>query len=257
MIEIVTDPGWNEYAEVVHGFSTRRGGVSSPPFDQFNWSLNVGDHRPDVEENRRRFSRQLRIPLSHCVTVRQVHGDDCWVIDRESPLSEIDGEKGYDILITDRRGILLGIQTADCLPLLMYDPKRSVVAAIHAGWRGTYLGVVGKAVHQMEVRFGSDPRDMVALLGPSIGSCCYEFGADPIEDFKRRYPEHTDSIVIRDRCFFFDLKRANRLQLIDAGLHPDRIASIAICTSCQNDRFFSVRRSKTTGRQLNYILLRR
>ncbi len=256
-MEIITDSIWKSYPNLLHGFATRRGGVSQSPYDEFNWSLSVGDDQRTVEVNREQFSEQFDIPLAHCLTLRQVHGKDILEIDFKGALPDsTELQKGYDALMTSRTGILLGIQTADCLPVLIFDVKKNIVAAVHAGWKGTYLGITMKVIQAMTQRYQSSSQDIQALLGPSVGRCCYEFGVDEIKKFQKRYPHHANWIEIRNGSFFLDVREANRFQLMSVGVPAEQIRSVTACTCCERERFFSVRRDEITGRHLNFIMLR-
>ncbi len=257
MIEILQDSHWEKIPNLAHGFTTRRGGVSVSPFDEFNGSLSVGDDPSAVETNRKRFSEQLGIPLSQCLTVRQIHGDNILVIDKEGALPDSkDLQKGYDALITNRPEVLLGIQTADCLPLLMVDVEKNVAAAVHAGWKGTYLGIAMRVIAWMSRLYQSSPRDIQVLLGPSIGRCCYQFGDKEIQEFQERYLHHAHWIESQSGSYFLDIREANRCQLLSQGVPAEKIRSITRCTCCERESFFSVRREETTGRHLNFIMLR-
>lgn len=257
MIEILQDSHWEKIPNLVYGFTTRWGGVSSPPYEEFNGSLSVGDDPLAVETNRKRFSEQLGISLSQCFTVRQVHGNDILVIDKEGSLPDSkDLQKGHDALITNRVEVLLGIQTADCLPLLMVDDEKNVAAAVHAGWKGTYLGIAMKVIAEMSRLYQSSPREVQVLLGPSIGRCCYQFGDPEIQEFKERYLHHARWIESRSGSYFLDIREANRCQLLSRGVPAENIRSITRCTCCEREEFFSVRREETTGRHLNFIMLR-
>lgn len=257
MIEILKDSYWEKIPNLVHGFTTRRGGVSVSPFDEFNGSLSVGDDPSAVETNRKRFSEQLGVSLSQCFMVRQVHGNRILVIDKEGSFPDSnDLQKGYDALITNRLEVLLGIQTADCLPVLMVDVEKNVAAAVHAGWKGTCLGIAMKVIAEIGRLYQSSPRDVQVLLGPSIGRCCYQFGDQEIQEFQERYLHHARWIESRSGSYFLDIREANRCQLLSRGVPEENIRSITRCTCCEREQFFSVRREGTTGRHLNFIMLR-
>jgi purine-nucleoside/S-methyl-5'-thioadenosine phosphorylase / adenosine deaminase len=162
-----------------------------------------------------------------------------------------EGRPSADAAVADQPGLLLGIETADCLPVLVVDPRRRAVAAAHAGWRGTAAGVTGRAVEAL-VRHGSRPADLLAALGPAIGACCYEVGDELREAFG---PEGAPFFRPGPRGRpHLDVRAANRQQLREAGLHPDRIFSLDECTYCLAERYHSFRREgKGAGRMINYV----
>ena len=149
-----------------------------------------------------------------------------------------------DALITDRAGLAISVRTADCYPILLADPATRAVAAVHAGWRGTAAQVVHETLARMQQEFGTQPADLYAAIGPGIGECCYEVGADVARQFGRSSAGH------------IDLAAANRRQLLDAGVVPERIDSLNLCTFCDPAQFHSYRRDKTAGRMISYIRVR-
>jgi YfiH family protein len=164
-----------------------------------------------------------------------------------------------DAIVTDKPGVAIGIKTADCAPVLLFDSQRQVIAAVHAGWRGTALGIAGKAVRVMAERFRTRPEDLSAVVGPSIGPCCYEVDTPVFEALSERgYADRVLRPGDREGRWMLDLPFANRLQLEEEGVAPGRISAAGICTCCREDLFFSHRRDGTkTGRHLNFILLLR
>ncbi len=249
---------------VVHAFGTRLGGVSQPPFATLNLGQSVGDDPEAVLENRRRFFGALGVRLSQVVRVWQVHGNDVLHVDealvrREGfPHSLIDERDGHDALITNLTGLALVVSTADCLPILIHDPVHVAVAAVHAGWRGTARRVAGAAIRTLGSAYGTKPTDCRAAIGPGIRGCCYEVDAPVTELMEQngvRWQDHaTPSGPGRWRM---DLARINRSILREAGLVPERIEDVGLCTACRKDLFFSHRaEGGRTGRMMNCILLR-
>jgi YfiH family protein len=260
---------------LVHGFSTRAGGCSAPYGGE---SLNLGftrhDSRRAVEKNRDSFLRSAgaydKRRLWPLVTLRQIHSDliHC-VSDATSGLVG-------DGLITQTPGILMAILTADCLPVILVDTKRRAVGVFHAGWRGSVKRIVEKGVGEMHRWFGTLPRNLRAAIGPGIHSCCYEVGEEVRSQFESQF-EYADTLFrevkesdpVREKYpllfltarppghsvptqkIFLDLVKANRAQLIAAGVAPSNISASTLCTSCRTDLLFSHRAEKgVTGRMM-------
>ncbi|NMB76894.1 MAG: peptidoglycan editing factor PgeF [Myxococcales bacterium] len=237
---------------LVHGFSTRAGGVSAGAFASLNVSHELGDEPARVEENRRRLARAAGFDRSRLIEMRQLHSD------RVIVLSAAGGKaspelRGDALVALDARWVL-GVRTADCLAVLLADSKRRAVAAVHAGWRGTLAGIVSRAVEALD-RCGCARRDLVAALGPCIRACCFEVGPDVAERFEGECGPGVVRYDERGRRFV-DLAEANRRRLVAAGLPPASIEDLGLCTACRPDLFFSHRRDRgRTGRQLAFIAL--
>ncbi|MBN2255730.1 MAG: peptidoglycan editing factor PgeF [Deltaproteobacteria bacterium] len=243
------------YDSIVHAFCTRWGGVSRGRFSNFNFSVSEGDGREQVEENWAILSNAFAIPEASFVTVRQVHEDGILIIDDDAPVGA-GGNGEYDAIVTNRPGIAVGVKTADCVPLLLFDPVRTVIAAVHAGWRGTAKGIAATTISRFRERYSTRVEDLIAVIGPSIGPCCYEVDRivrDAMKDDGAGVFTPSDN---HDR-WMFDLPRANWRQILDAGVPPANIIDAAPCTSCHRDIFFSHRgEGGTTGRQFNFIMIR-
>jgi len=260
---------------LVHGFSTRPGGVSALESEKV---LNLGfmewDTRENVLENRRLFQAALGAADLALIPLKQIHSD----VIRIFPEPAADACKG-DASATDRPGILLAIQTADCVPILLVDPKKRVVAAIHAGWRGTLARITQKAVGRMQFEFGCKPADLLAAIGPSIGPCCYEVAADFVTKFTAQFADAADYFDEArsgeepnplqwlnmkppghqppPKNVHLDLRKANRSQLIVAGLHAKNIFVSDLCTACHTGLLFSHRREgPLSGRLMSAIGVR-
>lgn len=244
-----------EHDGFANAFSTRAGGVSPFPEAALNLAGFDQDAAENIRENRRRFFEVLGggWTLAACW---QVHGADVHVV-REVP--DPRSEKEYcDALTTRERGVLLGVKTADCVPVLLGDARTGACAAVHAGWRGTLAEIVKRALEAMRREFGSEARDVRAAIGPAALGCCYEVGAEVIEPFKEKFPYAPALFApTREGHALVDLHRANREQLIEAGVADERIHALPLCTMCRTDLFFSYRRDRTlhgrTGRLLSVI----
>jgi len=196
-------------------------------------------------------------PSWRVVTVHQVHGTEALVLDHRSgrsPKSTTEGH-GYDAIVTNQPGVLVAVETADCVPILLLDPVRRVSAAVHAGWRGTLAGIVPKTVAVMQNRFGCSLRSIRAAIGPSIGVCCYEVDGPVLAPLKRSFPYWADVVEeAKGTKAHLDLRGLNRRQLEEAGVNPARIETVNLCTACHPDLFHSYRRDGArTGRMRSGI----
>ena len=244
-------------AGFANAFSTRGGGVSPMPHDALNLAGFDHDSAENVLENRRRFLSLLGAEgewtLDACW---QVHGSDVRVVrGREDPCSE---KERCDALTTREPGALLGIKTADCVPVLLGDLRTGACAAVHAGWRGTLAGVVTKALARMGEEFGTRPEDVHAAMGPAARACCYEVGAEVVEAFSGKFPYAAELFTpTREGHALADVQRANQRQLERAGVAREHVHVAPLCTMCRTDLFFSYRRERgaqgPTGRLLSVI----
>jgi YfiH family protein len=286
-IRVIHVPTWLEFPWLEHGFSTRTGGKTTiyRP-NQRSGELNLGftatDSKETVLANRRLFvaavAKSKTTPL---VTLKQIHSSIVQVVDKADAGEQI--KHRADGMMTNKPGILLGIQTADCIPVLIADTKKRAVAAFHAGWRGTLKRIVENGVGRMRLEFGSHPENLVAAIGPGIGACCYAVGEEVQSQFESQFiyaselfSEAADSNSIKEKypllfltarapghsnigpALHLDLVEANRRQLLAAGLSPEKIFIQGDCTSCRTDLYFSHRADHGfTGRSLSVIGIRK
>jgi polyphenol oxidase len=230
---------FRSFADVRAAQSTRHGGVSQPPYASLNLGKSTDDHPDHVAENRRRFCAELGFGVADLAWSRQVHGPDIRVVDAPG------GSEGYDALITDHAGILLSISVADCTPILVFDPQKRAIAAIHAGWRGTVAGIVERTLRRMGEQYGTRGADCYAYVGACISADEFEVGDEVAERFS---PDFKKWNAERGK-FFVDLKQANAAQLRVAGLPSAHIEVSPHCTIRHNADFFSHRAERgTTGR---------
>lgn len=227
---------------IVHGFAGRTGGVSPPPFDSLNVGLHVGDDPARVRENRRRLCQALGVSPGALVVGQQVHGASVARVSAahrgRGAWDAADALPGVDALITAEPGpVLMGL-FADCVPVLLLDPRTPAVGLVHAGWRGTAGQAVVRAVAAMAEAFGTDPASCQALIGPSIGPCCYTVGEDVAARFSG---DMGDVVHARGHQLYLDLWAANRRLLEAAGVPANRIVIAQICTRCRMDLCFSYR----------------
>ncbi len=241
----------------VMGFTTRHEGVSRAPYNSLNLGSNTFDSPHSVEGNRSLLARAMGSRLDRLVTVKQVHGSDLLVIDAPNPDFSHFHALECDGIITNQPGVMIGVTVADCVPLLLFDPVKGVIAAVHAGWKGTAAEIGKKGVVALREVFGSAPGDILAAIGPAIGPCCYEVDQPVMDAFKKGASGwELDAAPRGDGKWGLDLAAANRRQLKESGLLPENITVAEQCVSCNSDLFFSYRRDQgDTGRQMGFIML--
>ncbi len=235
-----------------HAFLARSGGISRAPFASLNVSIREGDLQEHVDRNFQIAASGFG--LEKFFLMSQVHGDRILVL-REGEETCREGQPQADAVMTSERGIAIGIKTADCVPVLLADPVKRVIAAVHAGWRGTALQIVSKTVLKFISEFSTCPEDIIAAIGPAIGPCCYEVDLRVFEAMNGDDRQHVFKQTGTDQ-WKLDLAELNRRQLLKAGLPEKNISAARLCTACRADLFFSHRKEGRTGRQLNFILLR-
>lgn len=274
---------------LVHGFSTRHGGASKLEIargarQKSETILNLGftnwDSRRRVLENRQEFFGALDAGAMRAATLGQIHSD---VIHRVDASTKSEHAPQGDALITQAPGVLLVVQTADCVPILLADLGNRAVAAIHSGWRGTLRRIAEKALGRMRMDFGTHPEDVIAAIGPAIGRCCYEVGSDVAKEFAAQFPETREwfdgpfeALAVGDNDpnwlpwltmrppghppsapkVHLDLIAANRSILSNSGVPSEQILCSDFCTACRTDLFFSYRRERVTGRMIAAIGIR-
>ena len=274
-VEVLVVSRWQK-AHVPHAFSTRRGGVSTayrgegvPAADrkemspgEMNLGLTEADEAANVLENRRLLMAAAGAEGRTLITLKQIHSN----LTRRVTRADADRPMRADGLMTDDPGVMLGIQTADCVPVVVRDARTGAVAAFHAGWRGTLKRIVEGGIGKMRLEFGSSPEDLEAAIGPAIGACCYAVGEEVKSEFLSQFSyapelfsEIYDSDPVKEKYpllfltarapghskmgpnLHLDLIEANRRQLIDAGLRAESIATAYRCTNCEPEMFFSYR----------------
>jgi YfiH family protein len=244
-----------ERSGFVNGFSTRLGGVSPFPFGDLNLAGFDEDDPANIHENRRRFLNVFDGNFT-ITTAWQVHGDSIRVVASRKEAARSD--ERADAVVSDVTGILAGVKTADCVPVLIGDRKTGAFAAVHAGWRGTVQSIVAKAVHKLAHVYVSRPSDLVAAIGPAASGKTYEVGQDVMDAFASGFPASGKYFkMTRPGHALVDLHEANRDQLLDASVSPENIHTAPFCTILHTDLFFSYRIEKKklgkTGRLLSVI----
>ncbi len=230
-------------------FSLRGGGVSPAPFDSQNFGPELGDSDSNIAQNLHGLIKSA--PLSSIPhQAIQVHKTDLLYCNGAGKMHQ----QQADILITDQPDSAVAVRVADCLPILLAEPEAGIVAAVHAGWRGTVAGIITKAVQAM-LEHGARCENILAALGPCIGPCCFAIGKDTADALEKSTAGAADFIV-HTSGMHADLLEINRLQLLEAGLDRKRIESNKACTACDASHFFSFRRDgNQTGRQLAVVAI--
>lgn len=240
-----------EYSGLIHAVTTRHGGVSPAPFDSLNLSAHVGDDAAHVQENLNRLHRALGLERSATVDASQAQADQVAIVTENERGTRI---KGVDGLITNIRGIPLMLRFADCVPILLYDPVHAAIGIAHAGWRGTVAKVLSNTVRTMGETFQTGPQDLIVCIGPSIGPCCYEIGADVESKVQAAYPDTYPLLLSNNGSTHLNLWQANAVQLQALGVEQIEIGGV--CTSDHTDDFYSWRREHAnTGRFAALIAL--
>lgn len=231
---------------VAHGFSTRMGGVSEGMWASLNLGISRGDDPDHVRENYHRFMAAIGAQEGKLVKSNQVHKDTVRVVTSADWRKDICEKAGFeaDGLMTATPGVALMISVADCIPVLFYDPVRRVVAAAHAGWRGTAEGIVTRTVERMEEVYGCNPHDILVAIGPGICPQCFETHEDvPNAMMATMGTPVLHHIQIKDNGkFSVDLKGINAMRLEQAGVNPSNVAISQECTSCRTDKYWSHRK---------------
>lgn len=246
-------------AFLTHAFCTRRGGVSQGDYKSLNMSFNEGDEDNHVLQNWGRLAAAFDISLEQFLVVNQVHKDDIFIVKPYGGYFSSRAELDYDAIITNRADLAICVKTADCVPVFIVDRAKKVIAAVHAGWRGSALGISAKAVRLLRANYGSSPQDMLAAIGPSIGPCCYQVDKVVADEFLNLH-NHELFLSTGKKAgkWTLNLAEANRRQLVESGIGEANIDVSDLCTVCNQDRFFSHRGSGgITGRQINFLIIKR
>ncbi len=239
---------------VAQAVFTRHGGQSPAPYASLNLSVSTGDTRENVRANRARAFAALDRDPGSVADLWQVHSAEVLVAD--TPNAPADYKGKADALITDRHEVTLFLRFADCVPILLYDPRRPAVGVVHAGWRGTLAKAAAAAVRAMADRYGSRPGELIAAIGPSIGPCHYAVGPEVVAQTREAFPGADDGLLSRvNGGHHLDLWAANARALREAGV--EQIEQSALCTACRPDEFFTHRgQGARTGRFAALIGLR-
>jgi polyphenol oxidase len=236
----------SRFSTIRHGIFTRKHGFSTKPFHSLNISFDVGDNPEHVKSNRQAIVECFgtRTNSRSMIYLKQIHSDQVCVLEGKSmpeKFNDPDMLLSGDAIVTDCPEINLVIQVADCQAVLFYDPVRHVVANVHSGWRGSIQNVIGKTVNVMKKHFLSNPKDVLAGIGPSLGPCCAEF-----VNYQTEFPVTFWKYNINGN--YFDFWKMSKDQMKSEGILDENIETIGICTKCRTDLFFSYRGEQVTGR---------
>ena len=236
-------PDLAKFSEIDHKIFTRDKGFSEGPCRSLNVSFNVDDNPDSVKLNRRLISDGF--DGKNLLFINQVHGEKVLFFSKNDKIP-IAGKITGDAMVTDRQGLFFGIQTADCQPILMYEPECGVVANIHSGWRGSIKNIIGSTVEVMKKKAGCRPDRIIAGIGPSLGPCCAEFinYKDEISEKFWHYKDKKD---------YFDFWSISCSQLCEAGVLYENISLSRLCTMCNPELFYSYRKNNVTGRFASVI----
>ncbi len=257
-VKTIAVPALDALNAVVHGFSTRIGGVSAEPFSAMNLALNLGEDNDRVEINRSLLAKALGAGNPGIYTIRQTHGTRIVQVDDPAiPAVEYRQAQG-DALTTNLPGVAIGVLTADCVPVLLVDPVQRAVAAVHAGRQGSLLRILTHVVRRMQDAFGTEPRHLRAAVGPGIETRCYDIGETLARDVRERFPHAESFLQEAAGAHCLDLREMNHADLLSVGLREAHIYHVDLCTACETQTFYSYRRSrgKPTGRMMSLVMIK-
>lgn len=245
LVYLVAD-AFEEAGGLRHCFSTRKGGVSRGVFSSLNLGPNRGDDAESLLKNYEILCGAIGCDSADVVLSKQVHQDEIADVTsdmRGNGLFSPNRFTGADGLVTRERGVALVTFFADCVPVLLYDPKSRVIASIHSGWRGTVLRIALRGVKKMAADYGCKPENILACIGPSIGPCCYEVGVEVASSFAHAFLAKKEKLIQkREEKIYLDLWQANNILLLEAGIKANHITIAEECTYCRGDLYFSHRR---------------
>ncbi len=244
-VEYIRLNNLDKYSDIlIHGFTTRRGGVSEGEYKSLNMAFNKNDNRENVEENYRRIAEVLGIDTRNMVLSNQVHDNKIRVVhesDRGKGIYKKSDIIGIDGLMTNIADVALVTFYADCVPVFLFDPVKKVISLVHSGWRSTLKEISKEAVLKMREVYGCEPSDIEAAVGPSIGQCCFEVGEDVYLQFISAFKWCGEYCKKLEEKWFIDLPGIIRRTLESEGLKENKIVLSGICTKCNKDIFFSHR----------------
>ncbi|MDD3321582.1 MAG: peptidoglycan editing factor PgeF [Paludibacter sp.] len=257
---MISYKSFETHTEIAHFCTSRQGGVSVGNFASNNLNPFTGDQPAHYAQNKQILCNRLGIEVEKLIIPFQTHGTEIREINDTffnlSPEEKTAYLHGVDALITNLPHVCIGITTADCVPLLFFDPEKKIIAAAHAGWRGTCARIAEKVISEMHEKHNCRAQDIIVSIGPSISAEVYNVGEELVEDFQNAGFETDKIFQYRDGAIFLDLWKANQLSLKKAGILPENIELAGICTFTEHERFFSARRlGIKSGRMMSGIML--
>ncbi|HAQ39672.1 MAG TPA: peptidoglycan editing factor PgeF [Clostridiales bacterium] len=241
--EYITFPLFDKYDNLLNCFTTRKGGVSQGSFESMNIGFKTGDIAENVKRNIEIMAEKVGIDVADIVGTSQTHTNNIKYVSEEhkgrifsnSAFKEVDG------IYTDRKNVALMSFHADCTPIFFYDPYKKVIGLAHAGWRGTLQNISGIMVRAFVKDFNSNPEDIITVIGPSLGQCCFEVDGDVAKLFLAEDEGFKNYMEIKGPKYHFNLWQINKYLLMKEGIREENIEISGLCTKCHNDMFFSHR----------------
>ncbi|MDA3907814.1 MAG: peptidoglycan editing factor PgeF [Sulfurimonas sp.] len=250
-MKIYQSPILNHFSNLTHAFTTKDGGVSKKLYNSLNLAFHVNDNLLDVTRNHELLASTLKYNKRTLVHMKQIHSDLVHIVDETD---DFDNPPICDALITDKTNIPLMVMVADCSPILFYDSKKEVIAVAHAGRQGAFKNIVKNVINSFVKNYGSDAKDISAIVGTSIGVCCYEVGSEIYEEAKELDLNY--AIQKRDANFYLDISKILKSQLLASGVKEENIEFSSECSCCKNDIYFSYRADGITGRFAGILMMR-
>jgi YfiH family protein len=241
----------NNYSNLTHAFTAKSGGISLAPFSSLNLAFHVGDNPLDVQKNHEILAQALSYDKRTLVHMKQIHSDIVKIISDNDNFSS---PPTCDALITNKLNIPLMVMVADCSPILFYDDVQQVIAVAHAGRAGAFKNIVKNVLSSFVNDFNSDTKNIQAVIGASIGVCCYEVGEEIYEEAKKLNLEY--AILQKDKRYYLDVNKILKTQLLKLGLKNENIEISNECTCCLNKKYFSYRAEGVTGRFCGLVMMR-
>lgn len=254
-IETHSIDSFSHFPRLVHAFSPRSFEKENGVREEL--LLGRKDDPRSSQRHRQLLLENLNINSKELFFVKQVHGDRVFILDDAQKSDDEVEQEEADALITHLTEKPVAILSADCVPVILYDPEKHVVGVIHAGRKGTQMNIVSKTISMLSNSYGTRPKDVVMALGPAIGECCYEVDDSCIEPFREHYRGWEGFVTAKSHHrFMLDLLKANEIDGVQAGISKQNIHRSGECTSCNNNRWFSYRKEGTTGRIVSLAMLR-
>lgn len=242
----LTFPSLEKHERLFHCFTTRVGGVSEGQFASMNLGFGTGDNEENVSKNYKIMAEKLNIKIEDIVETDQTHTNNIRYVTEKDKGRAMEEPYYTDVdgLFTDKKNIALMTFHADCTPLFFYDPVKEIIGMAHAGWRGTLQNIAGEMVKAFIKNFGSDPANIKSVIGPSLGSCCFEVDKDVADMFISADLKYKDFMKIKGEKYHFDLWEINKYNMIKEGMKESNIEISGLCSKCHNDLLFSHRGQK-------------